>query len=677
MAVAAALTASLLLPDPGPLPPLRFGSFDAYQYLFPRERRSRDAVVVEVDDKSLASEGQWPWPRDKVAQLIERIAARGPTLIAVDILFAEPDRASPERIAAAIRFRDPILATSLARMKSNDDILGEAIAAARVVVVGSVGISDAGTPGPPLAPSRVANPAPPLQRFAGVLRSLPQIDKAAVGRGLLNVEQERGIVRRVPLVAYVADSPALALAAESVRIASKAPFFAVGVDEQGLTRVGIGPREITTQPDGRVWLHFSPHDPGRFLSAGDVIAGRDDPAALRDKIVLVGVSAIALLDHHTNARGERMAGIEIHAQLIENILEGSTLRRPAWARFVEALGLALAAAAILLWAPRVRPRRSFQLLLAGAVLLIGIAAGAFWWGRVLIDAGTPLAGVIVLYGLVLSATLVAMDVERRNLAKNLRTQRDNALRVTGELQAAQRIQTGILPTRESALKQERRVDIFTHMKPAREVGGDLYDFFSLGDDKFFVMEGDVSGKGLPAAMFMAVSKAVTKSCALRGGAGVAGMMRAFNQEISRENPEQMFVTMVALIIDLRTGDIEYCNAGHEPPLLMRRTGEALVLDAGGGPPLCVVDDYDYEQARAQLEPRDVLVLASDGITEAMNPEGGIYGRARMKALVEAPGRRDLDLTILGNEILAAVKRFESGAEPTDDQTLLVLSWRGR
>ena len=463
-----------------------------------------------------------------------------------------------------------------------------------------------------------------------------------------------------------------------MRIASKAPFFAVGADELGLTRVGIGQRQITTQRDGRVWMHFSAHDPARFISAGDVIAGRDDPAALRDKIVLVGVSAIALLDHHTNARGERMAGIELHAQLIESILEGSTLRRPAWARFVEALGFALAAAAILLWAPRVRPRRSFLLLLAGAVLLIGIAAGAFWWGRVLIDVGTPLAGLIVLYGLVLGATLVAMDVERRNLAKNLRTQRDNALRVTGELQAAQRIQTGILPTRESALKQERRVDIFTHMKPAREVGGDLYDFFSLGDDKFFVMEGDVSGKGLPAAMFMAVSKAVTKSCALRdGAAGVADMMRAFNQEISRENPEQMFVTMVALIVDLRTGDIEYCNAGHEPPLLMRRTGEALVLDAGGGPPLCVVDDYEYGLARAQLEPRDVLVLASDGITEAMNPEGDIYGRARMKALVEAPDRRHLDLTVLGNEILAAVKRFEAAAEPTDDQTLLLVSWRGR
>src|SRR6266545_2862931 len=134
----------------------------------------------------------------------------------------------------------------------------------------------------------------------------------------------------------------------------------------------------------------------------------------------------------------------------------------------------------------------------------------------------------------------------------------------------------------------------------------------------------------------------------------------------------MFVTMAALIVDLATGELEYCNAGHEPPLIIRRTGEPVVLDAAGGPPLCVIDDFPYEQANAKLEPRDVLALASDGITEAMNREGAVYGRDRLKALLQSPEPRDLDLTVLGNEILASVKRFEGSAEPSDDQTLLLV-----
>jgi serine phosphatase RsbU (regulator of sigma subunit) len=177
-------------------------------------------------------------------------------------------------------------------------------------------------------------------------------------------------------------------------------------------------------------------------------------------------------------------------------------------------------------------------------------------------------------------------------------------------------------------------------------------------------------------MFMAVSKALAKSAAMRRNAGPADLMNTVNEELSRENPEQMFVTMVALVIDLRTGDLVYCNAGHEPPILTRRSGETLLLDDGGGPPLCVIEDYPYEEARVTLEPRDVLVLASDGFTEAMNRDGALYGRERLRALLESPVRRGVDPTVLGHEIVAAIKQFEAGSEPADDQTLLLVSWRG-
>ena len=697
--IAGAFAIALLIPDPGPMSTVRLATFDAYQSWLPRERRSAPAVIITVDDASLARIGQWPWPRDTVARLIARIAARNPAAIGVGIMFAEPDRASPERIADALRARDPDLANRLAKLRPNDVILAEAIARAPVVL-GIAGIDQITPESAPLAPARIVGPPAPLNRYVGALRSLPEIDRAARGHGLLSAETESGVLRRLPLVASIGDRPVLTLTLESLRVASGESSFTLKSDADGLTQVAIADREVPTQDDGSVWIHYTPHDPARYVSAADVLEGRDAPGFIEHKIALLGATATGLVDLLTTARGERMPGIEIHAQVLENIVDGSLLSRPAWARQVEALAFSLAALLVLFGLPRFparrpssiplrtqgthdrrrrsrnlpRPSLFVPLICSGVLAAAGVSA--YFWGHMLLDPATPIAGITVLYGIMLSVTLVATDLQRREIAARLATERETAARVAGELEAARRIQTGMLPSPGLVLKHERRVGIFAHMRPAREVGGDVYDFFPLPGDRLFIMVGDVAGKGLPAAMFMAVSKALVKSSTLRATAGLDILMAAFNAEISRENPEQLFVTVIALVIDLRTGEVEYCNAGHEPPLLARRSGEIIVVNEGGGPPLCVMEDFPYEQARFMFSPGDVLLLMSDGITEAMNRDGALYGRDRLMPLLEAHGGRSVDAAALGNEILAAVKAFEASADPADDQTLVLVSWRG-
>lgn len=697
--IAGAFAIALLIPDPGPLSTVRLATFDAYQSWLPRERRSAPAIIVAVDDASLARIGQWPWSRDTIARLIERIAARNPAAIGVGILFAEPDRASPERIADALRARDPVLADHLAKLRPNDAILAEAIARAPVVL-GIAGIDQITPESAPLAPARMVGPPATLNRYAGALRSLPEIDRAARGHGLLSAETESGVLRRVLLAASIGDRPVLTLTLESLRVAAGASLFTLKSDVSGLTHVAIADREVPTQEDGSLWIHYTPHVSDRYVSAADVLEGRDDPGAIEHRIALLGGTATGLVDLQTTARGERMPGIEVHAQVLENIVDGSLLSRPAWARPVEALAFALAALLVVFGLPRLPARRSSSiplrsqgtherrrrsrnlprpslfvpLVCSGVLAAAGVSA--YFWGQLLLDPATPVAGITVLYGLMLSVTLVATDLQRREIAARLATERETAARVAGELEAARRIQTGMLPSPKLVLKHERRVGIFAHMRPAREVGGDVYDFFPLPGDRLFIMVGDVAGKGLPAAMFMAVSKALVKSSTLRATARLDRLMAEFNAEISRENPEQLFVTVIALVIDLRTGEVEYCNAGHEPPLLARRSGEIVVVNEGGGPPLCVMEDFPYEQARVTLTPGDVLLLMSDGITEAMNRDGALYGRDRLMPLLEAHGGRNADAAALGSEILAAVKAFEASAEPADDQTLVLVSWRG-
>ena len=208
------------------------------------------------------------------------------------------------------------------------------------------------------------------------------------------------------------------------------------------------------------------------------------------------------------------------------------------------------------------------------------------------------------------------------------------------------------------------------------MGGDLYDFFFLDGDHLFFMIGDVSGKGLPGSLFMAISKALYKSTALRRHGQVAVMMREADAEISRDNAEGLFVTVLAGILDARTGALEYCSAGHEPPFLLPRAGRSLSrLTEGGGPPLCAVDGFDYTAGACQLAPGDTLCLITDGITEAARADGELYGRPRLEALLGGLGAAATAADI-GEAIRRDVAAFTGDAEASDDMAVLILRFTG-
>lgn len=666
----------LLMPDPGPLPGVRYLAFDAYQTIFPRIRTAQPAVIVAIDDRSLAAVGQWPWPRDKLARLIDRIAARKPAVIGADILFAEPDRTSPERLAGPLGEYDPALAESLLRLPSHDAQLGDAFART-TAVLGIIGSDSAGTGGESLAPARIIGAPPALQSFRFGQRSVADIDRGASGHGLFNAELDDGVVRRVPLVAMVAGLPVLSLPLECLRVAAGEPFFTVRNDPAKPLRVVIGDLAVPAQSDGRLFVNYAGHSPARYLSAVDVLEGRDDPDDLAGRVALLGVTGQGLVDHQLIPNGERLPGVEVHAEVIENVFEGSLLYRPEFAVRLEALVFVLLAALAIAWVPRVSPLRSSLLFAFNACLLLGGGLAAFHFQRQLFDPLTPLLGLTALHATLVLATLVMIDLERRRLAARLALEREAAARTAGELDAARRIQTGMLPRPEKVLANERRLDLFAQMRPAREVGGDLYDFFYLDPRRLFAVVGDVSGKGLAAALFMAVSKSLTKSSSLRGASGLGDLLEQVNIELARDNPDDLFVTLLAIVLDLDSGRLEYCNAGHEPLLLVRNDGSVQVLDEGGGPPLCVFDYIGYTSTGVNLQPGEWLALASDGVTEAMAADGSLFGRERLKALLEGATQGRQGVEELGASVLAQVDRFEQGVDAADDQTLLLLRWNGR
>lgn len=686
----AVVLASAMAFDTPPQQWLRLHLFDIYQQWQPRERDSAPAVVVEIDEASLAAYGQWPWPRTQLAALIDRIGAYAPAAIGVDIIFPEPDRLSPARVLKSLPDLDALLAARIADLPDNDARLAAALKKHRTVL----GIAGEKVSGPiatdarpPIvAPIRwrsvrgdgdvdVEASAPELDRFERAIRSLPVLEAAATGLGLLNnPEPSSPVVRRPLLLGRIGDTAVPSLAIELLRVATGTPWIDAQLDGAALRGIGLGDVQIPADTDGRLWLHYGRSDTDRYVSARDVMDGRVPDQELANKLVLLAVTGVGLLDLQKTPLGEQVFGIEIHLQLIENIFDQSWLLRPPSSVLAEASGFLVLALLLTILATSVAQRWALPALLAELAVLGAVGLAGFNSGY-LFDVASPAFGLASIYGSLLVTSLSESRRHRRELAGQLREHREQAARLTGELDAARRVQMGMLPDSPDVRAGEMRMEIKAFMEPAKTVGGDLYDFFMLDDQTLFVLIGDVSGKGLPAAIFMALVKSLCKSVALRRTRTLAESIADAEAEIIRENPELMFVTLSVLTLDLATGEVEYCNAGHDPPysILDGRPGHLRLAD-GGGPPLCVIPGFSYQSGRHRMAPREMLCLITDGVTDATNPKGEMYGRQRLESALEGIASED-PATVVGT-LRQLLELYCAGGEPADDQTVVVLRWNG-
>jgi serine phosphatase RsbU (regulator of sigma subunit) len=358
--------------------------------------------------------------------------------------------------------------------------------------------------------------------------------------------------------------------------------------------------------------------------------------------------------------------------LLENMNERAFLVRPRWAPYVESAALLLVGALLIWLTPRWPVRYMTIVALACVAALIALAYAMFRMDRLLLDAATPALGLWLLFATLLALQLADTTRHRKALQQVLQREREESARVAGELQAARRIQLDTLPRADRV--RDPRIELAASMEPAQEVGGDLYDFFPLDENRLFFMLGDVSGKGLSASIFMAVSKALCKSTMLRASdADLGALLSQANVEVERDNPGALFVTVFAGVLDMRSGALEYCNAGQENPWRVKADGGGVSrLTEGGAPPLCVVDDFVYRAASTQLQPGDLLCIVSDGVTEANNRTGELYGTARVDRLLANVDSAPAAVDAIGRD----VRKFADGAEPADDMTVLGVRWRG-
>lgn len=677
--------AVIRIEDPGPIETLRLRLFDQMQDIKPRVWKPEQVVIVDIDEESLRRFGQWPWPRSLIAQLVDTLNLSGASVMGFDLLFPEPDRLSPSQVMRGVPNLHPDLRQHLSALPTNDEVMAASLKDA-VVVLGMAALKkDKGgvaLPAISRTPYQIADETliGSLHQFDQVIHTLESIATAATGHGVITAPPERdGVVRRVPLAVAIGDEVFPSLSVEVLRLGVGARWFTVAGDVEGVSGVGFGPLMIPTEKDGRVWLHFTRHEPGRFISAADIMEGRISDSRVRGHVVLIGTTGIGITDFPATPVEPNMPGVEIHAQLIETMFAAARgddlLSRPGYTLWIE-LGILLLASVLIVglvpaFRPAISPAVYFSILLA--------LLSSSWLGyahfHVLIDSSFPIISAGLIYTLMLTTTRAAVERARRLLEGQLALERQAAARVEGELSAARTIQMGILPREFPAFPEHDEFSIFAMIEPAKAVGGDLYDFAMIDDDHLYFMIGDVSGKGVPASLFMAISKALYKSNALRQTVDIAQIMTGANAEISRENPAMMFVTAVAGILNIRTGALQLCNAGHDAPIMLRPGEAPQLLEGEGGPPLCVLDDYEYPADRYDLMPGDTVIIVTDGVTEAMNPDQALYGMERTVAtLSQCPSSTDSEAVV--TYLNADVQTFVAGAEPSDDTTILALRYNG-
>ncbi len=265
----------------------------------------------------------------------------------------------------------------------------------------------------------------------------------------------------------------------------------------------------------------------------------------------------------------------------------------------------------------------------------------------------------------ISKTLAHLEVMREALRS-----RDELVALRQELGVAARMQESILP---SSFPEDPRFEIHAWMTPAKEVGGDFYDFFKLEDGRIGIVMADVSGKGVPAALFMMVSRTLMKGTAI-GENDPAKCLSEVNQLLVESNEQSMFVTVFYASFDPATGVLEYANAGHNLPFIVKENGEVHPIDCDAGLVLAIMPGFDFPGGSIQLDPGDVVFFYTDGITEAMDEEGVEFGDDELTAvLAEVAGS---NAATFNRKAVQAVQEHAGDAAQSDDITCLTLRYLG-
>ena len=677
MAAAALYAASPLI-----LTRLELSVYDMMLPLRAAKNPSYAPVIIDIDERSLETVRQWPWPRFLIADLTDALKRGGAAAIAFATLFAERANSSPNEITEYLR-REKNLNVTFGGLPDElfdyDKLMAEALENAPAVLA-VFGSDDGGVTAPDVpdaanvmerASKGAASYEDRLYRTAGGVFPLPEF--RAVQMGTINIEPERdGILRKAYMVISIGGKiyPNLSLAALMTATGTK--NLILGVGERGLEYVRTGGFTIPVAGDGTLRIpYIGPGYTYEYISAADVLHGNVPKDRLEGRIAFVGSSAPGLADLHPTPYDPLCPGVENHAAIIDAILTENWITEPPRAGMIQyAVILSVGFGSALMFG-FARPRLYVPFAAALAVGIAGASAYCFSLG-IYITPVYALVSEAVSSVCMMPARFLQEERERIRIASKLALEMERRERAQADLNTARNIQASALTRAFPPFGAFGEMEAFAEMRPAKDVGGDFYDCFAIDDNRLAVLIADVSGKGVPAALFMMKAQSVIRNETFAEEEMSAGaILAAANDELCRGNDASMFVTVFLAIYDKKNGELEFANAGHNPPIAAKGH-EARRLGSEGNFVLGAFEGLEFPSQRVAFGEGDALVLYTDGVTESMNESSELFGDDRLIGLAARIFETDRPAREIVAAIDSEVASYAGNAQQSDDVTILVL-----
>jgi adenylate cyclase len=597
-------------------------TLDIRFHLRPKPVTTDKVVLIEMGDDTFKNLGQWPIPRNYHALLIKALSEAGARSIVFDIFFSESGEYDDD-LESAIKDAKNVYLPFVLKINSREN-----------------------------APFATAN--------GYVAKNLERFSSSDKGEGHINIVPDiDGKFRRVPLLVNWKDKwyPYISLLAVCdylnipIKNANLIPGRYISLDNIKIPLDDSSNMIINfSGPWGEAYKHYSYYDIVQSYLAP--IAGQKpilDLSIFKDKVCIVGLTATGTADLHPNPLEALYPAFGIHAEIFNSILSKHFIVRTS--KEINLLILIFLAILIGLSTLKTKPIKGLIILAAVSALFIVISTLLFNMLGLWIDLFYPILVLALLY-LLLTLYKYITEWKKRLVMEN-------------ELNIASKIQESFLPKQ---LPRLEGLDMSVIMSTARQVGGDLYDFAQFSDSEIGVMIGDVSGKGVPASLFMAKVNSEFEFFA-NPGSKPQEVLSNLNSKLVKESGSNLFVTVFYMIFDMKNNMAEFSNGGHLPAIHLNQAGVTEFLDVSEGTPLGLIDS-SYSGKNVSFKKQDIFVLYTDGITEAMNKKREFYTEERLCSVIK--NNKKSDSKGLLDAIRKDVGSFEPKFRQHDDMTLIVI-----
>tara|TARA_B100000579_G_scaffold6110_1_gene4637 strand:+ start:330 stop:2381 length:2052 start_codon:yes stop_codon:yes gene_type:complete len=618
------LLISLKILNPAFIKSVSYLSFDLYQKIFAQEKES-EVIIIDIDEKSLGKFGQFPWNRKVFAKILDQLNSSNPKAIGFDIFFTEKDKQSPEAIIKSYGLI-PADVADIQNLKSPDDIFSNKLKESKsiIAVLGSNVPSHSNYNRKAKARflSKGGDPKDFTYSYPHSIGSLEKLEKNVKGLGSISfLDQLDGIIRSLPLIVQFDKKIYPTMGLEMVRVGSKQKNIYVELNEVGIKRISARPYKIDSDPNGIIWIKYKKSNKKQFISAGDVYDGKFQSDFFKDKYVLIGASAQGLFDLVKTPLGVTVPGVEVHANVIENILDNSYLTRDPNTYIFELLFSIIIALITFILSQKIKPKYSLSIFFGNILAIIVIGFSIYKFRSVLVDFSYPIFIVTLTF---LTGLYFRFIEENKMALANL--QKEAKLLKERELAAG--VQKSLFP---DISKFENF--IFAKNVPARDVSGDYFDVVRSTPEEYFFTLADVSGKGVKAGMYMAKASSIFRTLT-NLKFPLEKVVFGVNNELVEAKFKGMFVTAVFGKLNIKTGELVFINAGHESILTFDENKNYQYIKSEM-PPIGIIKYFTESMVKSNtMNLKDkTFVVYTDGVTEGYMKNGEELGAEGVQKII--------------------------------------------